>query len=215
MNFNLIKSSSFLCTFIFFNSNCTHPPAINDKYDFNSVKSIKIDKISDYLNFPGSGEIMEDNLSFIFMKYGFNVSLTSNNNTLISLNEQGINTLKLSCTLTEYTDRETILIPYRVEDKGSIETIITQTTDFEKGTTNSITTTSTTTTNDGGSIQESGRIEYTQARVGIFLKMTDENSGLLVWSHTYWYSGLELTRTAQVCAKNAVGLIDQLLEQNI
>jgi len=76
-------------------------------------------------------------------------------------------------------------------------------------------TTSTTTTTDGGSIQESGRVEYTQARVGIFLKMTDQNSGLLVWSHSYWYSGLELPRTAQVCAKNAVGLINQLLEQNI
>ena len=117
MNFNLIKTSLFLCTFIFFNSNCTNPPAINDKYDFNSVKSIKIDKISDYLNFPGSGKIMEDNLSFIFMKNGFNVSQTNNNSTVISLNEQGINTLNLSCTLTEYTDRETILIPYRIEDK--------------------------------------------------------------------------------------------------
>ena len=45
--------------------------------------------------------------------------------------------------------------------------------------------------------------------------MTDENSGLLVWSHSYWYSGLELPRTAQVCAKNAVEFINQLLEQNI
>ena len=63
MNFNLLKSSLFLYTFILFNSNCTNPPAINYKYDFNSAKSIKIDKISDYLNFPGSGEIMEDNLS--------------------------------------------------------------------------------------------------------------------------------------------------------
>ena len=210
MNFNLIKGSLFLCTFIFFNFNCTNPPAINDKYDFNSVKSIKIDKISDYLNFPGSGEIMEDNLSFIFMKNGFNVSQTNNNSTVISLNEQGINTLKLSCTLTEYTDRETILIPYRVEDKGSIETIITQTTDSEKGTTNSITTTSTTTKNDGGSIQETGKLEYTQARVGIILKIKDEKTGLLVWTHSYWYSGIELSSTAQICAKNSVRLIKKL-----
>ena len=210
MNFNLFKSSLFLYTFIFFNSNCTNPPAINDKYDFNSAKFIKIDKISDYLNFPGSGEIIEDNLSFIFMKNGFNVSQTYNNSTVISLNEQGINTLKLSCTLTEYTDRETILIPYRVEDKGSIETIISHTTDSEKGTTNSITTTSTTTTNDGGSIQETGKLEYTQARVGIILKIKDEKTGLLVWTHSYWYSGIELSSTAQICAKNSVRLIKKL-----
>jgi len=210
MNFNLFKSGLLLYTFIFFYGNCANPPAINDKYDFNSAKSIKIDKISDYLNFPGSGKIMEDNLSFIFMKNGFNVSHTNNNSTVISLNEQGVNTLKLSCTLTEYTDRETILIPYRVEDKGSIETIITQTTDSEKGTTNSITTTSTTTTNDGGSIQETGKLEYTQARVGIILKIKDEKTGLLVWTHSYWYSGIELSSTAHICAKNSVRLIKKL-----
>ena len=90
MNFNLYKSGLPLFTFILICSSCTNSPAINDKYDFNSAKSIKIDKISDYLNFPGSGKIMEDNLSFIFMKNGFNVSQTSNNGTVISLNEQGI-----------------------------------------------------------------------------------------------------------------------------
>ena len=210
MNFNLFKNNSFLITFIFLCGNCSNSPAINDKYDFNSVKYIKIDKISDYLNFPGSGKIMEDNLSFMFMKNGFNVSQTSTNNILISLNEQAINTLKLSCTLTEYTDRETILIPYRIEDKGSIETIITQTTDPGKGATNSITTTSTTTTNDGGSIQETGKLEYTQARVGIIMTVKDEKTGLVVWTHSYWYSGIELSSTAQVCAKNSVKLMKKL-----
>ena len=87
MNFNLYKSGLSLCTFILFCSNCANSPAINDKYDFDSVKSIKIDKISDYLNFPGSGEIMEDNLSFTFMKNGFNVSQTSNNLSLIHISE--------------------------------------------------------------------------------------------------------------------------------
>ena len=47
MNFNVFKSSFFLCAFILFCSNCTNSPAINDKYDFNSVKSIRIDKISE------------------------------------------------------------------------------------------------------------------------------------------------------------------------
>ena len=210
MNFNLFKISLSLCTFIFFNSTCTNSPAINDKYDFNSVKSIKIETISDYLNFPGSGKIMEDNLSFIFMKNGFNVSQTNNNLTVINLNEKGINTLKLSCTLTEYTDRETILIPYRIEDKGSIETVTTKTTNPGKGITNSITTTSTTTNNDGGSIQETGKLEYTQARVGMILKVKDEKTGIIVWTHSYWYSGIELSSTAQICAKNSVRLIKKL-----
>ena len=157
---------------------------------------------------------MEDNISFMFMKNGYDVSQTQENGTLISLNNHAQNNLLLTCTLTEFTDRETILVPFRIEDRGTIETIITQSTEAGENKNTAIATTSTTTTADGGSIQESGRVEYTQARVGIILKMTDENSGLLVWSHSYWYSGIELPRTAQVCAKNTVGLIIKLLEKN-
>ena len=38
----------------------------------------------------------------------------------------------------------------------------------------------------------------------------DEKTGLIVWTHSYWYSGIELSRTAQVCAKNSVRLISKL-----
>ena len=129
---------------------------------------------------------------------------------VINLNDKGEKNLSLSCTLTEYTDRETILIPYRVEDRGSIETIITQSSESNGDDQNAIATTSTTTTTDGGSIQESRKLEYTQARVGIILKLKDEETGLLVWTHSYWYSGIELSSTAQVCARNSVGLISKL-----
>ena len=209
MKYNLF----FGITIIFFS--CWNVPAVNNKYDFSQINNIKLKKITDHSYKPGSGQIMEDNLSFMFMKHGYDVSQTEKNGTIINLNENAERSLLLTCTLTEFTDRETILVHYRIEDRGSIETIITQSTEAGKNEDNAIATTSTTTTTDGGSIQERGRVEYTQARVGIFLKMTDENSGLLVWSHSYWYSGLELPRTAQVCAKNAVELINRLLEQNI
>ena len=194
---------------------CWNAPAINTKYNFSQINSIKLKKIVDYSYKPGSGQIMEDNLSFMFMKHGHDVSQTENNGTVINLNEDAEKNLILTCTLTEYTDRETILVPYRIEDRGSIETIITQSTEAGKNEDNAIASTSTTTTTDGGSIQESGRVEYTQARIGIFLKMNDESSGLLVWSHSYWYSGLELSGTAKVCAKNAVKAVNHLLEKNI
>ena len=210
MDFKLFKKILFLVTFVFFYNDCTDPPAINDKYNFKFVKNIKIDNIPDYSTFPGSGKIMEDNLSFMFMKNGFNVSQMNDNSISINLNDKATNTLNLSCTLTDYTDRETILIPYRVEDKGSIETIITQSTNSGNDKTSTVTTSSTKTTTDGGSVQESGKIEYTQARVGIILKVKDEKTGLIVWTHSYWYSGIELSRTAQVCAKNSVRLISKL-----
>ena len=210
MGFKLFKKAIYFFLILLYSNSCSHAPAINEAYDFSIVNTIKIDKISDYPKRPGSGQIMEDNLSFIFMKNGFNVSQLMNNSTVINLNNKGNNNLSLSCTLTEYTDRETILIPYRVEDRGSIETIITQSSESNGDDQNAIATTSTTTTTDGGSIQESRKLEYTQARVGIILKLKDEETGLLVWTHSYWYSGIELPRTAQVCARNSVGLISKL-----
>ena len=193
---------------------CWNAPAVNTNYDFSQISSIRLNKIIDYSNKPGSGQIMEDNLSFMFMKNGYDVSQTKKNGTIINVNNLQNNKLILNCTLTEFTDRQTILVPFRIEDRGSIETVITQSTESDEKNNNAMATTSTTTTTDGGSIQESGRVEYTQARVGILLKMTDENTGLLVWSHSYWYSGIELPRTAQVCAKNSIGQLNQLLEKN-
>ena len=193
---------------------CWNAPAVNTNYDFSQISSIRLNKIIDYSNKPGSGQIMEDYLSFMFMKNGYDVSQTKRDGTIININNLQNNKLILNCTLTEFTDRQTILVPFRIEDRGSIETVITQSTESDEKNNNAMATTSTTTTTDGGSIQESGRVEYTQARVGILLKMTDENTGLLVWSHSYWYSGIELPRTAQVCAKNSIGQLNQLLEKN-
>ncbi len=210
MEFRLFKKAIYFFLILLYSNNCSHAPAINETYDFSLVNTINIDKIADYPKRPGSGQIMEDNLSFIFMKNGFNVSQIMSNNTVINLNDEGENNLSLSCTLTEYTDRETILIPYRVEDRGSIETTITQSSESNGDDQNAIATTSTTTTTDGGSIQESRKLEYTQARVGMILKLKDEKTGLLVWTHSYWYSGIELSSTAQICARNSVGLISKL-----
>ena len=210
MGFKLFKKAIYFFLILLYSNSCSHAPAINEAYDFSIVNTIKIDKISDYPNRPGSGQIMEDNLSFIFMKNGFNVSQLNNKSRVINLNDKGEKNLSLSCTLTEYTDREQILIPYRVEHKWSIETIITQSSESNGDNQNAVATTSTTTTTDGGSIQESRKLEYTQARVGMILKLKDEKTGLLVWTHSYWYSGIELSSTAQICAKNSVGLISKL-----
>ena len=100
--------------------------------------------------------------------------------------------------------------PEIVEDRGSIETKVTQSSESNGDNQNAIATTSTTTTTDGGSIQESRKLEYTQARVGMILKLKDEETGLLVWTHSYWYSGIELSSTAQICARNSIGLISKL-----
>ena len=100
MEFKLLKKAIYFFLILLYSNSCSHAPAINEAYDFSIVNTIKIDKISDYPKRPGSGQIMEDNLSFIFMKNGFNVSQLMSNNTVINLNDEGENNLSLSCTLT-------------------------------------------------------------------------------------------------------------------
>ena len=201
-----------LSIYLFFS--CWNGPAINYKYNFKNVSTIRINKIDDYENKLGSGQIIEDNLSYMFMKYGFDVSNINRGGLLIHTNNNHNieNILTLDCTITKYTDSETILIPYRIEDRGSTETIITQSTESGENKKKSTAKTSTTTTTDGGSIQESGKIEYTQAKVGIILKMKDEMTDILVWSQSYWYSGIEISRISQIVTKNAVSQISKLIK---
>ena len=66
---------------------CWNAPAINIKYDFSQINNIKLKKITDHSYKPGSGQIMEDNLSFMFMKHGYDVSQNEKNGTIINLNE--------------------------------------------------------------------------------------------------------------------------------
>ena len=66
------------------------------------------------------------------MKNGYDVSQTKRDGTIININNLQNNKLILNCTLTEFTDRQTILVPFRIEDRGSIETVITQSTESDE-----------------------------------------------------------------------------------
>ena len=67
-----------------------------------------------------------------------------------------------------------------------------------------------TTTTHAGKIKEGERVTYSQSRVGIVLKMTDRDTGDLVWSNSYWYSGLEMQRTIESCVKTGIYQIKKL-----
>ena len=104
-----------------------------------------------------------------------------------------------------------IVVPYRHEDKGYTKTVVTQSSkeDKEEKQESSQSQTSTTTTH-AGKVKEGERVTYTQSRVGIILKMTDKNTGDLVWSNSFWYSGLEIQRTIESCVKTGVSQIKKL-----
>jgi hypothetical protein len=188
-------------------------PAVHAKYDFNDVEKLFIYSISDHSNMLGSGAMVSNSLTHNFLKYGYTVN-ASNHSLLEVQIDQGKNSLELHCIITEFTDSEMIVVPYRHEDRGYTKTVVQQTSDIdlqEEKSKSSQLQTSTTTTH-AGKVREGNMVEYTHCKVGIMLKMIDKRSGDLVWSNSYWYSGLELQRTIDTCLKNSVIQINKLFQ---
>ncbi len=196
---------------LFFSTSCYYGPAVNESYDFAQVGTIEIVPVKDHTYMTGSGEMVKTSLSHNFLKYGFNVHEAEEVGSQISIGN-GEQTLELSCIITEYTDAELIVVPYRYEDRGSTTTTVSQSASADADKDKSNTSSSTTTKTDGGAIHSGSKVDYTRARVGIMLKMRDADSGALVWSNSYWYSGLELHRATEICVRNGVNQVRKLFQ---
>ena len=190
-------------------SGCWYGPAVNTNYDFEMVGKINIDEVRDHSNLSGSGEMVQTSLTHNFLKYGFGVTVSDLGGPVVNVGN-GDQSLKLSCIITEFTDSKVIVVPYRHEDRGYTKTIVDQSSEADAGNEKAETSASTTTTTHGGVVSQGNRVEYTQTRVGIMLKMLDTGSGSLVWSNSYWYSGLELHRTIEICVRNAISQVKKL-----
>ena len=207
------KNNAILVLMLFSCWSGPENPAVQAKYDFNDVEKLFINSISDHSNMLGSGAMITNSLTHNFLKYGYAVN-ASNHSLLEVQIDQGKNSLELHCIITEFTDSEMIVVPYRHEDRGYTKTVVQQTSDIdqqEKKSKSSQLQTSTTTTH-AGKVREGNMVEYTHSKVGIMLKMIDKRSGDLVWSNSYWYSGLELQRTIDLCLKNSVIQINKLFQ---
>lgn len=203
-----MKQKFLIPLFLIFSS-CwinSHAPAINKNYNFENVGNIYIDPIKDFSNNPRSGEIIQANLIHNLLKFDFDVTKS------IAKVGSGEGELLLSCIITEFTDSKMVVVPYRHEDLGYTKTVIRQLSDNDdegKKRISSQTHTSTTTTH-AGKINEGNKVEYSQCRIGVLMKLTDSSNGSLVWSHSYWYSGLEMQRTIELCLKNLVSQLYKL-----
>ena len=208
----MIKKSLLYSSILLFSCwSGSQNPAISSNFNFRTVGTLEIENINDYPSLPGSGDMVLSSLSYNFLKYGYNVNISDINNSMVIVGN-GSKTLLLSCIITEFTDSEMVVIPYRHEDRGYTKTIVTQSSkdDEENKKSESSQSQTSTTTTHAGKVKEGERITYTQSRVGIMLKMTDQDSGNLVWSNSYWYSGLEMQRTIESCLKTGVYQIKKL-----
>ena len=203
--------NTFLFFFPLIFSSCWnkyHSPAINVNYDFKNVGKLIIDEVDDFSNFPKSGKMIFSNLTHNFLKFGYDV-----NKSIVIIGEKK-DKLKLTCVITEFTDSKMIVVPYRHEDRGYTKTIVEQSSKKDNGSgklDQNQSQTSTVTTH-AGEIKEGNKVEYSQCRVGVLIKLTDINTGSLVWSSSYWYSGLEMQRTIEFCLKNLVHQLDKIFK---
>ena len=208
-------TKKYLITIFFFFSCWSGPgsPAVQTGYNFDDVGKLLLNIVTDHSNMLGSGAMISNSLTHNFLKYGYAVSESNNNLYEIQINQKK-NSLDLLCTITEFTDSEMIVVPYRNEDRGYTKTVVQQSLnmDEEKEKAQSSQLQTSTTTTHAGKVREGNRVEYTQSKVGIMLKMTDKTSGAIVWSNSYWYSGLELQRTIDLCIRNSVLQIKKLFQ---
>ncbi len=190
-------------------------PAVDSNYDFRQVGKLKINKIKDYPGVLGSGKMIMNSITYNFLKYGYSVSESDNDDNNIITIGQGDKILELSCIITKYTDSEMIIVPYRYEDRGYVKTTVEQSLDTDEENQKSVSSQSqsSTTTTHGGKVSQGKRVEYSQTKIGVMLKMVDQSSENLVWSNSYWYSGLEMQRTVDYCIKNCVVQIKKLFHK--
>lgn len=203
----MIKKVEFIL--LIFSISCYNNPAISNSYNFKNVKSIKILPIKDFRDISGSGEMVESSLIHNFLKYEFELHQKIDKSVVI--NDTKENILLLSCLITQYKESDRIILPYRNEDRGYVETTINQSAEQNGKNEKSEMISSSTTKTHSGNVIESSRIEYTESRVSLVFNLRDNDSGKIVWSNSSWYNGLELQKTIDMCLKQNINEIRKIL----
>ena len=204
-------NKSLLSFILFFYFSCFYQPAINKNYDFKKVQSIEVLSINDFKGIVGSGEMIESSLDYNFLKYNFELSEKKNKKSIL-INNLSNQILLLSCVITNYTESESLIIPYRDENRGYTETTVNQSREEDEESNRKEFLASSTTKTHAGNIFQGSRIEYSQSRISLIFTLKDKISGKIVWSKSSWYNGLDLQRTINMCLKENVNEIKKILK---
>ena len=204
-------NKSLLSFILFFYFSCFYQPAINKNYNFKKVNSIEVLPINDFKGVVGSGEMIETSLDYNFLKYNFELSEKKNKKSIL-INNLSNQILLLSCVITNYTESESLIIPYRDENRGYTETTVNQSREEDEESNRKEFLASSTTKTHAGNIVQGSRIEYSQSRISLIFTLKDKISGKIVWSKSSWYNGLDLQRTINMCLKENVNEIKKILK---
>ena len=155
--------------------------------------------------------MIETSLDYNFLRSNFELSEKKNKKSIL-INSLSKQILLLSCVITNYTESESLVIPYRDENRGYIETTVNQSTEEDEERNRKEFLASSTTKTHAGNITQGSRIEYSQSRVSLIFTLKDKFSGKIVWSKSSWYNGLDLQKTINMCLKENVNEIKKILK---
>ncbi len=168
-----------ICSVLFIS--CGEPEStvtLKSGYNFSGIRSIAVENIHDYLNAQGSGNIVREALERQLKGLGFKIVVKQMAHDAIMI-----------CSITEYNERRTQPYTIIVEDKGP-DPLANQSAyeaaDNADGIENSGKSSS-----YNGTITRAKEIKYTDAYVGVKLRLVDANNNTTVWSSDFAYSSLD------------------------
>ncbi len=203
--------NSIICAGVTLISSCSRP-VTKPGYNFSNIHTVMVENVD---NFPGnsvSGVTVNKVLTHELIKMGLNVMDRSTNTSKVSDTlVQNHYDATLTCTITQYQSKRTMLIPIEIENKGS--TVITTETEFvpvegvrlKHGLNQphrqklKRKTVKEETVKDLGSVTRTKKIKTYDAVVSLNMQLKDAATGIIVWSSSYNYNSLQLNEAIERC----------------
>ncbi len=147
-------------------------------YNFAGIRSITVEKVLDYLRVQGSGAIVKEELERQLKDLGFKIVV-----------KQMAHDAIMVCSITEYNERRTQPYTIMVEDKGTgkdANKSAYEAADDAAG----VKSTGTASIFDGP-VTRAKEVNYTDAYVGVKLRLVDATTDKTEWSSDFSYSSLD------------------------
>jgi len=169
-------------------------------YNFSGIRAIAVENIHDYLNAQGSGTIVKDALERQLKGLGFKIVV-----------KQMAHDAIVVCSITEYNERRTQPYTIMVEDKGSGQ--LSNQSAYEAADNAAGTGSSGKSSIYNGTMTRAKEITYTDAYVGVKLRLVDANNNTTVWSSDFAYSSLDKKTALTNSIKGALRPLKKILRK--
>jgi hypothetical protein len=187
-----------MCSMFLFSCDKPAMTQLKSGYDFGRIHAIALEKVPDYLDREGSGEVVRDALYSELQKLGLKIVSGSSDYEAIML-----------CSITEYSmDRKT---PYTIttEDIGPGAANLSAYEAVDQGRSGNASESSHVHT----PVTRTTVLHYTDSFVGIKLRLIDANTRKTEWASDFAYSSLDKKTALENCVEGALRTLKIILRK--